>query len=167
MGRLLVLADALYWIAGSIIVIGGFFVFLGSMIKHLWDRAVQRKAESMRHVYIHNTNVDIYNIFFQSTGSTSQTAALPKSGSLRELEVSVDATRLEPLLVRLLHPDEVSGPISPKEVAESWTDRELEAAMDLCGRAILAGVSDEMKKRCDAGIGVLRDAINIKAGKGF
>ena len=167
MMRLIAIADSLYWIAGSLIVIGGFFVFIGSVLKHLWDQAVERRAKSMTPTYNFQTNVDIYNIFF-GPESTPDARGLPASsdGGILQLEAPVDLERIEPLLTKLLRAEDGTSGASAEELAQDWQARELWAALELCTRAARSGVSPEMKLRSEAAADILEDALAMKRGQG-
>ena len=163
MMRLIAIADSLYWIAGSLVVIGGFFVFVASTIKHLWDQAVERRAKSMSPTYNFQTNVDIYNIFFGPETTSNLQELPPISGGARpQLEAPVDLERIEPLLIRLLREDNGSAHASAEELARAWDTRELWAALELCTRATRSGVSAEMQVRCEAAADVLERALAVQ-----
>lgn len=161
MMRLIALADSLYWIAGSLVVIGGFFVFLATVIKQLWDHSVTRKAETMRPTYNFQTNVDIYNIFFGGTAGARTAQLTEPEARTPELGTPVDLETIETLLRRLLH-HEGKATISPNELSLAWGVRELATALDLCRRAMHEGVSPEMQVRCEAAATVLNEALAIQ-----
>ena len=58
-------AAALYYLAGSIVVLGGFIMFFGTIIHHFWTRAQERALQThdvrSRHVnvLVENLNVTI------------------------------------------------------------------------------------------------------------
>lgn len=101
--RLIALADSLYWIAGSLVVIGGFFVFLATVVKQLWDHSVTPKAETMRPTYNFQTNVDIYSIFFGGTAGVRPDQLTEHEVRTRELGTPINLETIAPLLRRVLH----------------------------------------------------------------
>jgi hypothetical protein len=161
MARLIATADSLYWIAGSLVVIGGFFLFVASMIKHLWDSSVERRARSMRHVYNFNTNVDIYNIFFDERSSPELLEGLPLSQTapLRALDVPLDLDDIEPLLWKLLRSEGGALDVTGAELRADWSTSQLSASHLLCTRAVEAGVSPQMRARCEEAMELLEKAL--------
>jgi len=90
--RLIALGNALYWIVASLVVLGGFVIFVATMVKQIWTNAVERRAESIREVYHFDTRVDICNFFFGPVSdpvrpTTPELRRMPPSrSSKRELE---------------------------------------------------------------------------------
>lgn len=159
--RIIALADALYWIAGSIVVIGGFFVFLASAIKHVWTSAVERKAATMKNTYLYQTNIDIYNVFFDGAPARGVRTALPtgEGVSTRALAGPVDLVRIEILLRQLLHEKAESRMPTVSEMQQQWSREEVAAALDLCGRADQAGLSPVMQEKCNGAAVLLEQAL--------
>jgi hypothetical protein len=56
-------AAAIYYLAGSIVVLGGFIMFLGTIIHHFWTRAQERALLAhnvgSRHVNVHVENLNV------------------------------------------------------------------------------------------------------------
>jgi hypothetical protein len=162
--RLILLGNALYWIAGSLLVIGGFLVFTASTIKHLWDRAVERKAESLWHIYHFKTNVDVYNIFFEAGGrapSSRERLPPPAESMQKELGTAVDPDRLRSLLWMLLRP-EGGDPPTTVDRAGDWSPLELTAALDLCVRAQQEALSPAMQERTEGAADLLRAGLVVQ-----
>lgn len=164
MSRLITLADSLYWLAASLVVIGGFFVFIGSVIKHLWTSAVERKAATMKNTYHYQTNIDIYNIFFGAQPRAPRPPSLTTSKSEKQLELEgpVDFERVAKLLRSLLHRPADSGNPTPSTLRSAWTYGELSAARDLCIRASDADLSPGMQERCAKADELLTAALAIE-----
>jgi hypothetical protein len=94
--RLIALANALYWIVASLVVLGGFVIFIASMLKHLWTNVVEQRAKPVRDVYHFNTKVDTYNFFFSPVSAPVRPATLPNLQDVpyKELEAGVGAEAL-------------------------------------------------------------------------
>jgi hypothetical protein len=158
--RLIALANALYWIAASLVVLGGFVVFVASVTKHLWDRAVERQAESVRHIYQVNTKVDVYNIFFEANdGAPNSLRPLPAAGEVPELGTGIEPDRLRSLLLMLLRPESGDPSVTAEDLRREWTLIELAAALDLCMRAQEEGLSPHMQARAKRAADILREAL--------
>jgi len=159
--RLIALANALYWIVASLVVLGGFVVFVTSVTKHLWDRAVERKAESLRHIYNVNTKVDVYNIFFEANDrAENPLRRLPAgAGQVPELGTGIEPDRLRSLLLMLLRPEGGAPSVTAEDLPQEWSLIELAAALDLCMRAQEDGLSPHMQARAKRAADILREAL--------
>jgi len=157
------LADALYWIVASLVVLGGFVVFVCTVVKHLWDEAVKRKTRPVGDVYNFNTQIDVYNVFLGPAATPSESRQLIadlRAAPPYELEEHLEDDRVKQLVTLLLTSEVSDLPRTP-QLAAAFPRWVLVEAMQLCSEATHSDLKTPLKERCAAASELLAAALAI------